>query len=474
MPPVVSASGSRRSAGPITFDDLTSPGVEARVTALSASLTPSTERVEFNGTASLDDGAPVAFSGRVGSPTALFGNGGGAFPVRLTVAPDKARLSVEGQMARPLEFAGIDLRMEAQGEDLAPLLAAFAGPATHTPPFGMTARLTDIEHGWSLRDVAAQIGRSELRGEGALRLPAQERPQLSATLLATQLAPADFHWLAVLGGGQDGSSALADARLPTAWLKRADAQGSLRVERLEGLASGPVALRLEFKLDDGRLHIEPLRLDPAQGMIGGSATVDAAGPAPPLLVLRAEANDLRLESLLAMLGTHQLTGRVATAFVDLRGQGTTLREVAAGLDGALRFQVSEGSIGLGSLSHMSMGLVEALGVALGGQGGGSGSTPLTCAIGDLQLRQGVGRIERLVLVTPQLVIVGEGEVRLANATVHLALTPRPLDEALFRVVVPVVVSGTLTSPEVTKNPDLRVGSQSADVPDPCGRDADRR
>lgn len=79
-----------------------------------------------------------------------------------------------------------------------------------------------------------------------------------------------------------------------------------------------------------------------------------------------------------------------------------------------------------------------------------------------------------MVVIPQVIIVGEGTVRLGDGTLNLTLTPRPLDPALLRVVVPVVVGGTLTSPEVSKDPDLHVGGQAAGVPDLCNGEADRR
>ena len=186
-----------------------------------------------------------------------------------------------------------------------------------------------------------------------------------------------------------------------------------------------------------------------------------------------DAGDLQLGPLLAAFGIDGVTGALESASVDLRGRGVTLREVAAGLDGAVRFRAVEGSVGLPGLSHLSMGLVETLGVVLGGGGDGA-ATAVTCAVGDVSVRQGVAHVERLAILLPQVVVTGEGTVRLGEATMRLALIPRPLDEALFRVVVPVVISGDLASPEVTKHPDLRVGARPGTATDACGKEADRR
>lgn len=459
--------------GEINLDDLTSSGLEARIASLSARLSPAAERMEFRGTVTHDGVTPIAFAGRTGSPAALLGNDNGPFPVQMTLGPEAARLSVEGRIARPLDLAGVDLRLRAQGGDLAPLLAAFAGGATHTPPFDLMAQLTDTARGWRFENLVAHIGESELHGEAALSMRGQQRPQLSMNFVAPQLIPSDFRWLASLGWeGEDASASVADAELPTAWLTRADAQGSLRVERLVGLASGPAGLQLDFNLKEGRLQLEPLRLELEGGVSEGSMIVEAGDSGAPRIVLRAEANGMQLAPLLAMFGTDALTARLETASVDLRGEGMTLREVAAGLNGTSRFRLEDGRVGVASLAHMSMGLVETLGVALSNSR--NGSTPLTCAIGNFAVRNGVAHAERLIMVIPQIVIVGEGSVRLDDATLNLTLTPKPIDEALLRVIVPVVISGPLAEPEVSKQPELRIGARSAIPPDPCGHGSDRR
>ena len=99
--------------GEMIVDDLASPGVEGRIAALSARGTPG--GVEFRGTASYDGGAPVTVSGEVGPFAALFRNGedgAGSFPVRLTVGPETARASASGHIARPLDLAGVDPRVQ--------------------------------------------------------------------------------------------------------------------------------------------------------------------------------------------------------------------------------------------------------------------------------------------------------------------------------------------------------------------------
>ena len=460
--------------GEVTVDDLASPGVEARIAALSAHATPS--GTAFRGTASLEGGAPVDVSGEAGPVAALFRVGAAPFPVRLAIGPEKARLSAVGHLARPLDPAGVDLGIEAQGDDLAPLLAAFAAPVAATPPFRFTARLTDVERGWSLRDIAARVGGSRMEGEASALLAGRRRPFLRFDLAAPFVAPSDLGWLAPVGG-QGGATpgSLAGARLPTAaWLRQADAEGDLRVERLEGLATEPVGLRSNIELKDGRLRLQPLRIELAGGAAEGSATVEAVDGAPPRTGLRLEAADgLRLGPLLVAFGVEGFTGRVGTASVDVRGQGATLGEVAAGLDGVARFRVADGSVRVPGLARLSMGLVETFGAVLG-VGGDAGATPVACAVGDLPVRRGVVHAERLVVVTPRVAVTAEGTLRLGDGALRLTLTPSPLDEALFRVVVPVVISGDLASPEVTPHPELRVGVRPEPAADVCAEEAGRR
>lgn len=465
--------------GEVTVDRLASPGIEARIAALSAHGTPS--GLEFRGTAGWGSGNPVPFSGEAGPVAALFGGGeddAKPFPIRLAIGPETARLSAVGHLARPLELGGVDLRVEAQGDDLAPLLAAFSAPVAGTPPFRFAARLTDAARGWALRDVAARLGESRINGEASVLLAGRPKPLLRFDASAPRVVPSDFGWLASVGrGGGDGAppGSWPAAELPTAWLRRADAEGDVRVGRLEGLAAEPAGLRAGVELKDGRLRLQPLRLELAGGAAEGDATVEAAaGEAPPRAGLRLEGNGLQLGPLMAAFGVGgEVTGTVRTASVDLRGQGRTPREMAAGLDGVARFRIADGSVRVPGLAHLSMGLVETFGAVLGA-GGDAGATPIACAIGDLPVRGGVVHAERLVVVTPRVAITGEGTIRLGDGTLRLTLTPSPLDESLLRVVVPVVISGDLASPEVATRPEFRVGMRPEPAADVCAEETGGR
>ena len=463
--------------GEVSVDHLASPGVEARAAGISARGTP--RGTEFRGAASLKGGVPIDVSGEAGPVAALFVGGAGEakpFPIRLAIGPETAALSAAGHIARPLDLAGIDLRVQGQGDDLAPLLAALAVPAAATPPFRFSARLGDTGRGWHLRDMVARLGESRMEGEASVSFARRPKPLLAFDIVAPHAVPSDFGWLAtpVGGGGGAPSGSWTDAALPTGWLRRADAEGDLRVEGLEGLAAEPAGLRAGVSLEDGRLRLEPLRLELAGGVAEGSATVEAADDgAPPRAELRLEADGLRFGPLLAAVGAGEVAaGTARTASVDLSGRGATLREVAAGLDGAARFRIADGSVRVPGLARLSMGLFETFGAVLG-IGGDAGATPVACAIGDLPVRGGVVHAERLVMVTPRVAITGEGTIMLGDGTLRLTLTPAPLDEALLRVVVPVVISGDWASPEVETHPELRVGARTDAPADVCAEEAGR-
>lgn len=461
--------------GEATLDDLATPGVEGRIAAFSARTPRAEGGIGFDGTARWGDGAPIAFSGRSGSVVDLLrtsDDGAKPFPIRLAIGPETARVHATGHIARPLDLAGFDLRIQGQGDDLAPLLAALAvAPAAATPPFELAAHLTDTERGWDMDDVAARLGESQARGKASISFGRQRRPRLSVHLVAQRAVLSDFDWLAS-GGGQSGASPVADAPLPTAWLRLADAEGDLRVERLEGMRAGAADLRAGFKLDRGELRVQPLRLGLAGGVAEGTATINAGEDAPPRIALKAEARGMRLGPLFAGFGIDQIKGKLTAASVDLRGRGATLRQVAAALDGAARFRVDDGSLDLPDLAHLSMGLGETLAYAFGGSAGAT-PTPVACALGDFPVRKGTVHAERLSVLTPRLLLVGEGTIRLDEATIRLTLVPKPLDEALFRVVVPVVVSGALSSPKVTTHPELRSGARPETAAGMCGKEASR-
>jgi hypothetical protein len=450
--------------GEVILDDRASAAVDAHVTGLSVRPQDSRDGIAAEGRIALGAAAPIPFSVQAGPFAGRPGEAGlEPIPVRVALGPETARLSADGRVAVPPGIDGLDMQVEAHGEDLSPLLAALGGlQVPPTPAFEASASVKGVGRELRLRDISARLGGSRIEGKASLALGPRTRPRLSFDLDAPQAALADFRWLGPAGASPPGAGG---GDVPTGWLDMADMQGSLRLAELKGLADGG-SLRAGVELSDRVLRIDPFHLALASGSASGHAVLDAA-EGPPSVALHVEAKGLRLEPLLAAVGTQMVEGALTTASATLHGRGTSWGAIAGSLDGHARFRIDDGTIAPSRVRHMALGLGEAFGLVFGAQ---PEATPLVCAIGDIPVQQGVARAERLVAVLPSVAITAEGEARLGEGTIQLRLTPQPLDGAVLRLLAPADVSGSLWSPEVEVHTTLGSGPEQASAARICGQD----
>jgi len=94
------------------------------------------------------------------------------YPVKLTLKAGGATMEVEGTIAKPMEAAGLDVKVTTEGEELAEIarLAGKAIPAVG--PFAMTARVTGTAQALSVAGIDASVGKAErvlVKATGAVR-----------------------------------------------------------------------------------------------------------------------------------------------------------------------------------------------------------------------------------------------------------------------------------------------------------------
>lgn len=82
----------------------------------------------------------------------------------------------------------------------------------------------------------------------------------------------------------------------------------------------------------------------------------------------------------------------------------------------------------------------------------SGDTRLTCADTSLAFKQGVGKIEKLVIETENVQLVGGGAINLKDERINIAFQPRPIHKKILEMASPFVVAGPLSSPKISLKP----------------------
>ena len=80
---------------------------------------------------------------------------------------------------------------------------------------------------------------------------------------------------------------------------------------------------------------------------------------------------------------------------------------------------------------------------------GKTDTKLLCLAGQLDIENGIGKTDSLIINTQDVIIAGAGTIDFNTNTLDLVLTPHPKDLTLLSLATPVTVRGDINSPNVS-------------------------
>ncbi|MEO3472076.1 AsmA family protein [Roseomonas sp. CAU 1739] len=370
-------------------------------------------------------------------------------PIEAVLTSGRARLALSGPIRRDLDLgaAVFDARLTTPdfalvGPVLGVALPRVTGVTTNARLGGLTTR--------ELRLDALSVSADALALQGNLAITLAERTAFRGQLVAQRVD------LDALGGGPAARPAhrgeagrqIPDIALPIDTLRGADVALRLSAAQLivGGVtwrdASGTVALT------NGRLAIDPLAVTTPGGPVAGQALLDAAAqPARLELRIDSRGRGLDLAALRRAFGVPAGFEGSAELALDLRGQGSTTRAVAASLTGELGIAMVGGRF----TGATALRIGPDLSRALLPRGTPAEGVTLRCLALRLSAEAGVARSETLLMVGDFGRIDGTLAFNLRDETIAARLLP---DIRLMGVTVraPVTIGGTLAEPRIGVDP----------------------
>lgn len=422
-----------------------------------------------------DPGVVVEAQGTyAGQPVALEFAGGALlnlrdetspWPFDLRIQNGPVRVVVAGTLRDPLQLAGAEVRLELAGPDMA-LLTPWTGvPIPQTTPFQATGRLDYAEGRFRVREIAGQLGRTDLSGTVTV-LPAgpgRERAEVTADLRSRRVDLDD--WAGFIGSqpgnaatpGQTPQQRAAVARarvsarlMPTRPINMprllgTDVHLTYVGDRLEG--SAPLE-RLDVRMDivAGVIRLHPLRFGIGQGGIQADVTLTPAEDGSFRAQATADFTRIDVSRLLAPTGFRGQGTLGGVARIDSRGR--SLAEIMGRADGEVAAVVVGGDLSalLVDLSGLQFGraLLSLLGVPE--------RTQLRCFIAEFALQRGTLVSRTLVLDTDNLVINGEGTVNLGREQLNLRIRGESKRLSVGALPASIAITGSFKDPDI--GPDL--------------------
>ncbi|HEX6570661.1 MAG TPA: AsmA family protein [Steroidobacteraceae bacterium] len=242
-----------------------------------------------------------------------------------------------------------------------------------------------------------------------------------------------------------------------------DLRGSIALDRLV-VAKVPLQdARLEVRLQDGRVSLEPLRARAFGGSIVTRLQYDLAAAEPSLRVDQ-QLSGVDVAALLGQsFGLEQLQGRGDGRF-SLTSHGANAQALVANLRGPFEFTVMDGAvIGVDLWHEIERAVAAARLTPSAATGAGSGRTKFERFSARGTLAERTLRNDRLEFITDFARVRGRGKVDYGRSALDLDLAARLLKAPQGRLLgvkvsrlkdadIPLRVTGTLAEPKV--RPDV--------------------
>jgi len=388
-----------------------------------------------------------------------------------TLELGRSTLQVNGTASRGAQ-PHFDLEVDIDVDDLARI-----------PDSQVRFALKDDGNAWNLGDVTAVIGDATIRG--GFRVERRDpRPLLTGALKIAGLelgsgehsgdsvaepaaAPRDARDAVDRGDSvppsDDRRAGLLDIfELAIQRLERVDAMLDLEAENLKLFAVPISELRAQVRLSDGRLELAPVDAEVLAGAADARLTIASSG-ASPRFELTTSFQGVETSELAAALGIdHEVFGELQGS-LELNSTGALSGDAMDAAAGSATLLMSGGRLSAALAHLVDMDFAERiLGTFKSGE-----TTPIRCAIADLEGQEGIFETQALIVDTGEVKLVGAGTINLAERTIDLVLRPYGKDFSLLSADAPLRVSGRLSKPDVS--PDKGAVAVSLLTPIEIGR-----
>jgi hypothetical protein len=239
-----------------------------------------------------------------------------------------------------------------------------------------------------------------------------------------------------LGDGAAAPSA-ADPAAPPSWL---DAELDIAATVLAEQSREPIKLAAHLVYGDGKAALDPMELGYAGGTFRASARI-GLGATPPPVSLDGTAQALQVADLLSEVGATPLVDAPLGAELDLDASGVGAADLASTVSGTFGLTLGAGTVGTSLIDLAGESIVRWL-------FSDHHHAELVCGEASLTLKAGQGTVDRLVLETTNVQLLGRGSLDLPGNTIDIAFLPRPMHKRLVELVTPFKVEGALTAPKI--------------------------
>ena len=408
--------------------------------------------LDFELVAALNDSAITA-SGKLG-PLAELSNDDKPWPLSVSLQAGGATVKIAGSIANPMAASGMALKLAVSGNSVADMSALAGASLPPLGPYSVSGDLKGSPANISLSNLAVKMGGSDLSGKVQVKA-GKGKPSIAATLSSKLLNVDDF-----TGPKQEAAAPAATEKkeeggekrvfsadpLPLEALSSVDVAANVAIAKL--MASGVVleGIDLVANIKGGKADVNLKKGSLSGGALSARITADGRKGKSDVTA-KFKATDVDVGKMLKeMKVTDLLDAKVSTG-ADIKGKGTSVRAIMAGLNGKLDVVSTNAIVGSKCLDLIAADLLTAM--VPGGDK--KDETKVNCFVTGFDIKNGIATNSAFLFDTARVVITGGGTINLQNEKIDLDFEPKPKEASLLSLAVPLEVTGTLAEPSAGPN-----------------------
>jgi hypothetical protein len=354
-----------------------------------------------------------------------------AVPLVIMAAEDKRGEPTK----RPLKSEGLQMHFVLEGPDLADLDPRLPiDLPLSLPPYRFEGLLTHESNTWSIHNLLATVGKSDVSGDLMLYRDG-EPPLLQANLYSEQVNLRPF-----LGAPAPGGPLIPDTPIDVSLLGAIEALVLYRAEHIQASEVTFEDVLTELSLRDGFATIHPLKVGLVGGTIQGKLEVMAqAGELVAVLTINIRQVDLN--KVFGTLGIRPEGFGTIHGQIEIKGSGQSIADVLASADGNVRLVMEGGRLDALLVQGAELDIGQALVLNASNK---EEAVKIRCLVAEFKVRDGLMKTQTLLIDTFGTKIVGHGTVELgARWFVDITLLAHAKDFSLLAGDAPVHVLGSM-------------------------------
>ncbi len=367
---------------------------------------------------------------------AVLRNGSVPFGAKVSAVAPPAGIDFQGTMMAPLDFDGVQGAMQIDARDLGGLLNIFGAGVQADFPASLAGTFTRSGDQWRLADAKGNLAGSTVAGTLTLAEGGRGKPDdvgIDAGFAELALDP-------LLGAGGKDKAGAKPADDYGAMSLQVDAQRGtnfdvhVAAKQLDYRGVRLTDVATQARLVSGEIAVDRLAFAFAGGTVDASGSAQSADKGGHVVAsaAMAGADSSRIVALLGG-GAGQVAGKI-DGRADLDMTGATLRDALGASRGHAVLTMSDGRIARALLEKLSTDLRALFRT-------NESSARISCLIGVVDLKDGLGTLSPLRLQTPGTTIIGGGQIDLPDGRLDLTVKSEAASTGIFALDIPLHISG---------------------------------